>query len=606
MMRRWMIVRVSMPILVVVLLILSSCSEDNPTDPKPLPDNTPPAAITNLAAAYSTMNSVTLTWTAPGDDGNTGTAAQYDIRYALSPITETNWDSVSQVSSEPAPKAAGATEIFAVSGLSEDTEYYFVVKTTDEKSNWSALSNVATRTTQALADVTPPAAIEDLAVSDPTLHSVTLTWTAPGDDGTTGTAHGYDIRYSNSSIDGTNWVSAVPFSGEPSPSPAGSAEQCVVANLPANTGYYFAMKSTDEKFNKSDLSNVVSTSTLSCTGCWLPLGTGMARADEDDPGVTALAVYDGQLIAGGNFDYAGGVSAHQVAAWTGDSWNALGSGPNNDDGVNAIAVYDGDLLTGSGYDSGRLLPVSLWNGSSWSTLAGMYGNIFSLAPYNNQLIAGGIYISSVGGTSTKGIAAWNGSSWSPLGTGLFAPQGISPLASALAEYDGKLIAAGYFTIAGGVAVNSIAAWDGSSWSPLGSGLMNGSYAGSIWELAVYDGNLIAAGYFSTAGGSPAINIAAWDGSSWSPLGQESVAIDGGIGALAVYNGRLIAGGNFTSIGSLTANHIAAWDGSTWSALGDGTNNIVSALTVYEDQLIAGGYFTTAGGYPANCIATWKD
>ncbi|MBO9610840.1 MAG: hypothetical protein J7639_33120, partial [Paenibacillaceae bacterium] len=44
-------------------------------------DTTAPAAVTNLAAPSSTSNSVSLSWTSPGDDGATGTAASYDIRY---------------------------------------------------------------------------------------------------------------------------------------------------------------------------------------------------------------------------------------------------------------------------------------------------------------------------------------------------------------------------------------------------------------------------------------------------------------------------------------------------------------------------------------------
>lgn len=35
------------------------------------PDSTPPAAVTNLAASSPTSNSITLTWTASGNDGNT-------------------------------------------------------------------------------------------------------------------------------------------------------------------------------------------------------------------------------------------------------------------------------------------------------------------------------------------------------------------------------------------------------------------------------------------------------------------------------------------------------------------------------------------------------
>ena len=50
-------------------------------------DTTPPATIANLATSNVTNSSVTLTWTAPGDDGSTGTASSYEIRYAKSSIT---------------------------------------------------------------------------------------------------------------------------------------------------------------------------------------------------------------------------------------------------------------------------------------------------------------------------------------------------------------------------------------------------------------------------------------------------------------------------------------------------------------------------------------
>ena len=75
-------------------------------------------------------------------------------------------------------------------------------------------------------------------------------------------------------------------------------------------------------------------------------------------------------------------------------------------------------------------------------------------------------------------------------------------------------------------------------------------------------------------------------------------------ALAVYEGDLIAAGNFTTAGGVTVNRIARWNGETWSALGSGLNDAVGALAVYNGELIAGGRFTTAGGVKANQIARW--
>jgi len=121
-------------------------------------DTTPPAAVSDLAATAATSASVTLTWTAPGDDGNTGTASIYDIRYSTGTITDANWGSASLCNGEPSPGAAGATQTFTIKDLSPDTTYYFAVMTADEGPNWSGLSNIASRKTDAIPpDDQPPA-----------------------------------------------------------------------------------------------------------------------------------------------------------------------------------------------------------------------------------------------------------------------------------------------------------------------------------------------------------------------------------------------------------------------------------------------------------------
>lgn len=119
-------------------------------------DATPPAAVADLTATAATSNSVSLTWTAPGDDGNTGTASTYDIRYSTESITDANWALAGQCSGEPTPKVAGSAETFTVTGLAPNTTYHFAVKTADEVPNWSGISNVPNKAT-ATVDTTPPA-----------------------------------------------------------------------------------------------------------------------------------------------------------------------------------------------------------------------------------------------------------------------------------------------------------------------------------------------------------------------------------------------------------------------------------------------------------------
>ncbi|MBU8934540.1 MAG: fibronectin type III domain-containing protein [candidate division Zixibacteria bacterium] len=212
-----------------------------------------------LRAPGATSSSVTLTWTAPGDDSTTGTAAQYDIRYSTSLIGDDNWNNATQATEEPSPQIVGTTEIFEVTGLEPSTTYYFGIKAADEIPNWSALSNIAIINTE--AETETPSAVADLNISDYTSTAATLSWTAPGDDGTNGTASQYELRYATFTITAVNFASATLVADLPAPQVAGSAETYTVTDLNPSTTYYFALKTADEVPNWSEISNVASGTT---------------------------------------------------------------------------------------------------------------------------------------------------------------------------------------------------------------------------------------------------------------------------------------------------------------------------------------------------------
>jgi len=221
-----------------------------------------PSASQAQTAADS---SVTLLWTATGDDGNVGTASYYDIRYQTAGIasadTATWWSAATRVLPVPTPRPPGSTDSVLVRGLTPLTTYYFMIRVGDEVPNWSGFSNLAVRTTSS-TDVTAPRAIADLAVTTTTGTSISLRWTAPGDDGGTGTAASYDIRYSTSAITSTNWGSAVSVSGEPAPTIAGTQQTFTITGLNPSRTYYVAIRATDDAANVSALSNVPSGTTL--------------------------------------------------------------------------------------------------------------------------------------------------------------------------------------------------------------------------------------------------------------------------------------------------------------------------------------------------------
>ncbi|MBS3741986.1 MAG: T9SS type A sorting domain-containing protein [Candidatus Cloacimonetes bacterium] len=105
-------------------------------------------------------------------------------------------------------------------------------------------------------DETLPGKVEDLsAKTGEGQANINLSWTAPGDDGMTGQAINYIIRFNEAPITHKNWSECQELSYKPNPLPAGSSQQTSVKMPKSNKLYYFALKTEDEAGNKSKLSN---------------------------------------------------------------------------------------------------------------------------------------------------------------------------------------------------------------------------------------------------------------------------------------------------------------------------------------------------------------
>ena len=219
---------------------------------------------------------------------------------------------------------------------------------------------------------------------------------------------------------------------------------------------------------------------------------------------------------------------------------------------------------------------------------------------------------------SRNIARWDGAQWSTLGTGTAGGDGVHALAVFDDGTGPDLYAAGSFSQASGVPANNIAKWDGSTWSPLGAGLLESTPFGAA--LTVFDDGtgpaLYVSGQFTLAGNQTANHIAKWDGTAWAPLlhngNPNRNGANGAVFALSVFDDgsgpALYTGGTFTQAGGASANRIAKWNGSVWAPLGVGTNHWVQAFSPFNDgggsDLYVAGWLTAAGGQPANYIAIW--
>jgi len=370
---------------------------------------------------------------------------------------------------------------------------------------------------------------------------------------------------------------------------------------------------------------------------WSAVGTGIGQVGGGVDSVHALRVYDDgsgpALYAGGYFTTAGSASASNIARWKGTSWSAVGSGTSDhvrsltvsNVGGNQALFAGGDFTLAGGVGAAHL---AAWNGASWSAVGartnGLDGQLSGFAVWDDgsgpALYACGGFLTA-GGVTVNHVAKWNGTNWSGLSSGMSA-NGITASVGCLAVYDdgtgSALYAGGFFRFAGGTAASDIAKWNGSSWSAVGGGIAQTlPQAEGVGALRVYDDGsgpaLYAGGLFSMAGGVSAIDIAKWNGSTWSALGNGVLGAHAGVTALQVYDDgsgpALYAGGGFTS----PFNGIAKWNGASWAPLGSGIVPVnfsaVSSLETYGDStglaLYVGGTFTVAGGIGANHVARWN-
>ena len=106
-------------------------------------------AVGSDAQAQVLTASVTLTWTASGDDGLQGRATRYDLRYSAKSLTGTDtttwWGTASAISmGTQSPSASGTKDSVRIGGLVIGKKYFAMIRVSDEAGNWSSFSNLAT------------------------------------------------------------------------------------------------------------------------------------------------------------------------------------------------------------------------------------------------------------------------------------------------------------------------------------------------------------------------------------------------------------------------------------------------------------------------------
>ncbi len=336
--------------------------------------------------------------------------------------------------------------------------------------------------------------------------------------------------------------------------------------------------------------------------------------------VVDFAKYNDTIFSTGFFHTICDADAAYVAGWDGSNWNAVGTTFEQEG--HAIDSLNGQLYASLYQFTTDSNYVYTYNGAAWSKVGnGVYQNnpgpgfpknasIYDIIEYDGKIIASGDF-DIAGDVVVNGIMQWDGTSWLPLGEGLteFIPGMPSILyPHNMTIFNGDLIVAGNFYKAGGIIVNGIARWDGTTWHAMGDGFNQ-----SVYAVGVFNDELYAGGEFTMSGTNTMHCIAKWNGSEWINPGfevaYEITGLHEFVHTLRAFNGKLFITGGFDQliIDGVTsaAGSILAYDGTSIDKLEGGVAGEIEAIIAYENGVLVAGDFSAAGGIPAENFAVYQ-
>lgn len=360
------------------------------------------------------------------------------------------------------------------------------------------------------------------------------------------------------------------------------------------------------------LSFLLTVANIGMTQTWQDLAGGTNNSSH------GMLVWNDQLINLGSFNS----PCNRVASWDGANWNCLGGGVGIVARAGTVwqgkLVVVGDFWNVQQPCVG-CNGVAVWDGSIWTPLGnGVNNDVLSVTVWNNQLVIAGDF-TQADGVNVARIVKWNGTSWESVGPiGSFDND-----IRTMTEFEGELWVGGDFNNVGGnPPSDGLVKYDPETggWAGGNSGVdLVGGVNESVRVLYVNpnDGNLYMGGEFpelidgdQTTEDFNMSGIAMYDGSNWTPLGT---GLNEYCRAMHEYNGDLVVGGYFTDAGGTPANKIAKWDpvNSTWSAMGagfdaTGIDEYVKSATVWNGTFFAGGAYTQAEGNPMNFVSQWYE
>jgi hypothetical protein len=224
-----------------------------------------------------------------------------------------------------------------------------------------------------------------------------------------------------------------------------------------------------------------------------------------------------RLYVGGAFTTLGGAGANRVGYWdlVTLTWHAMGTGA--DATVNALAIdANGDVYAGGAFANiGGVATKGIarwdidtltWNAVGGGAVGATYTVTDLVFDSSGNLYAVGDFATMNSVANTLRVAKWSGTAWTALGTGVGVGDAAAiVILAALMTPDNKLLVAGNFTNAGGVAnTAAFSRWSGTAWTATGYPCADAS------DIVMTPNGLV---YVASNGAY----LYSWNGTSWTAV-----------------------------------------------------------------------------------------
>lgn len=248
------------------------------------------------------------------------------------------------------------------------------------------------------------------------------------------------------------------------------------------------------------------------------------------------------------------------------------------------------------YDPATGIYSKLGSGISYGNTNGFTTSIQPFHANGEPLLVVGGFFNSAGGVNdTQSLAAWDGNAWRSLGAGFAPPQSVWGMTTGDLGDGQKLYLGGGFNTIAGMPASGVATWDGTTLQPLGTGIEMTGFSPFVNELVLWDDGsgtaLYVAGRFNSIDGVNGTKLAARfrPNTGWEPIGSGLISQSSTttLDAAIIYddgNGQAlyIAGSPFRPASGGSFNSVYKWDGSTWTPVGQNIGGRVTSLIVWDD------------------------